>query len=797
MPKVFISYNSRDREDAFALKSLLEAHDCVVWLDFFDIRPAERLLQEIADNLAQANVVCLLLSPTAVASKWVQHELDQTLAQGQHARRLVPILLRPCDVPAQLNDLVGIDATEGLDSEPVRLRIVRAVCGDERIDDGVLLDAGQRTLLADKEQRVAAEKELPSVADELRQLRQIPIRKITVSIDEASFPTDEPVIFELQLTLDRLFSAPMSFYFARYLEGHTWPEEFSFREPLYTEYYFQDRQRVDARFRWFDRAEELSEVIGADRAEFQLEFSGGEFRPAGALNLPQVLEIPSIQWLHDKGSAFTLVAHYPETRSALRVDLQKTDLDLRVTAYYPDQQANLTLFSSAHTHAQRVVLECDFLKQVDHAIEREALLGLYQARLRSREASSGQPKVIQQFRETRTLPPVETDSDRRILARYMFEQGSMLDFRGEKSLAHRYFDAVGDILIPLCFDQRPTYADARLMYLSCRSSAAPIEGGDPEAVKDALNNLDLVTVRLIEAEPENADYQRARAATLRQLASYFASQGNRDETAAALTDSVEMLRALAKRLPSRARLQDAHDALVDGVKSAALWEIDSLTPSSTWREALGEKGQAEAERALEDARNGPRLPIWVQPAAVEGWPTREVASPMLRYTVHVREGWTTSPETRSTDREVTHVYRGNTAADWLIVTLMDQANDRGNMRNWVDSMQLLVGFPILEMTLGEPKPEPNLLEWSCLGQFDELTTRLGVGESLLYTGLAQVKAQHPLFSRLYILVARRANFAWKITLCFETACFPGVEEQMVAENDHVRAGATFGYVGLS
>jgi hypothetical protein len=797
MPKVFISYNSRDREDAFALKGLLEGHDCVVWLDFFDIRPAERLVQEIADNLAQADVVCLLLSPTAVASKWVQHELDQTLAQGHHGRRLVPILLRPCDVPAQLNELVGIDATEGLDSEPVRLRIVRAVCGDERIDGGLLLDAGQRALLADKEQRVAAEKELPSVADDLRQLRQIPIREITFSIDEASFPTDEPVIFELQLTLDPVFSAPMSFYFARYLEGRTWPEEFGFREPPYTEYYFQDRQRVDTRFRWFDRAEELSPVIGADRAEFRLQFSGGEFKPAGALNLPQVLEIPSIQWLRDKGSAFTLVAHYLETRSALRVDLEKTDLDLRVTAYYRDQQANLTLFSSAHTHVQRVILECDALKRTNHAIEREALLGLYQARLRSREAPSGLPKIIQQFRDTRVLPPVESDSDRRILARYLFEQGGLLDFRGEKSLARRYFHAVGDTLVPLYFDQRPTYADARLMYLCCRHNGASVEGGDPEAVKDALNNLDMVTVRLIEVEPENADYQRARAATLVQLASFFASQGDRDKAAAALTDSVEMLRALAKSLPSRARLQDAHDALLDGVKSAVLWEIDSLTPTSIWRAALGAEGQSEVERALEDVRNGPRLPIWVQPAEVEGWPTREVASPMLRYSVRLREGWTTSPQTRSTEMEVTHVYRGNTAADWLIITLMDQANDRGNMRNWVDGNQFLVGFPILDMTLGEPKPKPNLLEWSCLGQFDELTARLGVDESLLYTGLAQVEAQYPLFSRLYILAARRANFAWKVTLCFETACFPGVGEQMVAENDHVRAGATFGYVRFS
>ena len=79
--KVFISYSSRDRQSAFALRTLLEARGCDVWLDYFDIKPAEQLDAELAAHVQRADVVCLLLSPTAVASKWVNIEIEHARTQ--------------------------------------------------------------------------------------------------------------------------------------------------------------------------------------------------------------------------------------------------------------------------------------------------------------------------------------------------------------------------------------------------------------------------------------------------------------------------------------------------------------------------------------------------------------------------------------------------------------------------------------------------------------------------------------------------------------------------------------------
>src|SRR5690348_6378698 len=80
-PAVFISYSSFDRTAAFTVMRLLQDHGCDVWLDFFDIKPAEVLDSELSSGIAQADVVCLLLSPTSVASAWVAREVALARAQ--------------------------------------------------------------------------------------------------------------------------------------------------------------------------------------------------------------------------------------------------------------------------------------------------------------------------------------------------------------------------------------------------------------------------------------------------------------------------------------------------------------------------------------------------------------------------------------------------------------------------------------------------------------------------------------------------------------------------------------------
>src|SRR3954453_6681543 len=57
---VFISYSSRDREDALCLKEIAEAEGHDAWMDLFDIQPAARLARELEEGVSSADVLCLL-----------------------------------------------------------------------------------------------------------------------------------------------------------------------------------------------------------------------------------------------------------------------------------------------------------------------------------------------------------------------------------------------------------------------------------------------------------------------------------------------------------------------------------------------------------------------------------------------------------------------------------------------------------------------------------------------------------------------------------------------------------------
>jgi TIR domain len=91
-------------------------------MDLFDIRPAGRLASELERGVTSADVLCILLSPTAVASPWVSDELRHAVAAEAKGLRILPIILRATAIPDELSDRVALDATRGLDDAAVALR---------------------------------------------------------------------------------------------------------------------------------------------------------------------------------------------------------------------------------------------------------------------------------------------------------------------------------------------------------------------------------------------------------------------------------------------------------------------------------------------------------------------------------------------------------------------------------------------------------------------------------------------------------------------------------------------------
>src|SRR5438093_13693244 len=83
-----------------------------VWESDADILPGDNPAREMADALATADVLLVLVSPDSVKSQWVRREIDYALGSKRLQNRLLPVVVRSTDdVPwiLQKFELVRID----------------------------------------------------------------------------------------------------------------------------------------------------------------------------------------------------------------------------------------------------------------------------------------------------------------------------------------------------------------------------------------------------------------------------------------------------------------------------------------------------------------------------------------------------------------------------------------------------------------------------------------------------------------------------------------------------------------
>jgi hypothetical protein len=184
------------------------------------------------------------------------------------------------------------------------------------------------------------------------------------------------------------------------------------------------------------------------------------------------------------------------------------------------------------------------------------------------------------------------------------------------------------------------------------------------------------------------------------------------------------------------------------------------------------------------------LPIWLQQAVLAAWPTQVAESVDLRYRIGVPEAWEMAPTVEEGFNEIEHRYTGALAAESVSVAFMAQADPAASLRDWLEATIAMTGKPLLS-------PQMEMLEWVYAGGSQAVVERLAVDEAHLYTGLGELdEAGRPTLARLYVVLARRDQYAWKIIVSFSSACPPGTEEEMIERNDHVRAGAIFGRLAL-
>lgn len=95
--EVFLSHASADRLTSERIISSLRGHKIKVWYSKTSLRGAQEWHDEIGRALARCDWLVVLLTPAATRSLWVKREVTHALMEKRYQRRIVPVLVKPCD----------------------------------------------------------------------------------------------------------------------------------------------------------------------------------------------------------------------------------------------------------------------------------------------------------------------------------------------------------------------------------------------------------------------------------------------------------------------------------------------------------------------------------------------------------------------------------------------------------------------------------------------------------------------------------------------------------------------------
>jgi TolB-like protein/Flp pilus assembly protein TadD len=109
MADIFISYSSKDREQALQLTELLASAGLSVWIDKQGIGAATSWSKEIVDAIDACKAFVVMLSSSSVASVNVVKEVSLAAEQK---KKILPLDLEPVEIPSELRyHLAGLQRT--------------------------------------------------------------------------------------------------------------------------------------------------------------------------------------------------------------------------------------------------------------------------------------------------------------------------------------------------------------------------------------------------------------------------------------------------------------------------------------------------------------------------------------------------------------------------------------------------------------------------------------------------------------------------------------------------------------
>jgi hypothetical protein len=552
-------------------------------MDEFDIRPGAGLTEQLRQNVSAADVLCLLLSPAAVASPWVREEVEFALAAESKPVRLIPIIVRAAPIPKELADVVAVDAMRGLEDEAVVMRVRRALGGD--VEGALILDAIRRDELADRAAIEAAEERWPGLRKALDRVIDRPIRELSVSVDQDSWPDPEGTVIEVVIDVD-IFTGALHLLLAPYVEGRTWRPDAGLDERPPDDFVGRTSPRVDGRLMWAGRTLQAVSVLdGTDLGELPLQvgfdLQGDEYTAterAATMALLERFELPSLRELIDARSTVTVWQHPRESGEPRRIDPAQTDLRLRLEVPLRNHETGLygLRLWSFHDRDDVVLLRSPTLTACATDLEREVLLSLYRnAPLRDEQNSSERRRRLAEAVEGGESVP---EPDRWAAFTLAVGRADVPRLRGALAqaaqLVHDALGVLGEVDVTRLDYGRAFRLVNALTHLVDDLAQT---GGTAEAIEFYSNQVVELTRRLWELHADEADYARALSRALFQRSrSVPATQGAVSD----LREAVTTLDSLMAANPLPWRLDEARDARHEAEVLLAEWNYPagSLEP---------------------------------------------------------------------------------------------------------------------------------------------------------------------------------------------------------------------------
>ncbi len=99
MSRVFISHSGQDSEFAARLCDDLAMAGHRPWIHDLEVGAGDEIIDRIQEGLRDCPYMIVILSRSAVESKWVDTEWKERLWGEIKTRTLIPVLTEPCDIP--------------------------------------------------------------------------------------------------------------------------------------------------------------------------------------------------------------------------------------------------------------------------------------------------------------------------------------------------------------------------------------------------------------------------------------------------------------------------------------------------------------------------------------------------------------------------------------------------------------------------------------------------------------------------------------------------------------------------